>query len=522
MQAVILAGGKGTRLAERLNGQPKPLVDVCGIPLLQRQIETLRISGVDRIVLLVNHKADQIREFCARNASFGIDVAIVDDGDPRGTAGALLACLERLEDRFLVVYGDTLFDIDIARMMAAHEDAGADVTLLVHPNDHPADSDLVSARENGRIKAFHPYPHPPEAILPNLVNAAFYIVQRVALERWADFPVPADLAKDLFPAMVSIGQHLLAYRSFEYIKDLGTPRRLDKVEAHLRAGRPARSRLDVRQPCVFLDRDGTLNNLRGHLARAQDLDLLPGAAIAVRHLNDAEYRVAVITNQPVLARGDCTPEELERIHWKLESLLGAEGAFLDGIWFCPHHPDAGFPGEVPHLKRGCDCRKPKPGLILESAVALNGDIARSWMIGDTTSDMLAAHHAGLGTILVLTGEGGRDGKYVCSPDFVAADLAAAVRLILEDVPRWTIAIETAIAQTGADIRSGEAVLLEASGNEIEVSAMTANFALMLRRRGLEVETKLSGRRSGITPVVSDPALLSNWSGAIRRIRIPHP
>lgn len=430
MQAVILAGGKGTRLAERLAGRPKPLVPVCGVPLLQRQVETLRANGVDRIVLLVNHEADQIRRFCAQNRDFGVDMRIVDDGEPRGTAGALLACLALLQDRFLVVYGDTLFDIDVAKMAAAHDAHRADVTLLLHPNDHPADSDLVATDHDGRIVAFHPYPHQPDAALPNLVNAAFYIAQRSAFERWRDFAAPSDLAKDLFPAMVAQAQRLFGYRSSEYIKDLGTPARLDKVEAHLRSGRVARARLDVPQPCVFVDRDGTLNLLRGHIARAEDLALIPGAAAAIRQLNDAEFRIAVVTNQPVLARGDCSPEELTRIHWTLEGALGREGAMVDGIWWCPHHPDGGFPGEVAALKRDCDCRKPAPGLILEAAARLNADLSRSWMVGDTTSDMLAGRRAGVRTILVRTGEGGKDGKFACQPDFVADDLAEAARLIV--------------------------------------------------------------------------------------------
>lgn len=518
MQAVILAGGKGTRLADRLGGRPKPLVDVCSVPLLQRQIETLRDNGVDRIVLLVNHKAEQIRDFCSLKDDFGVSVTIIDDGEPRGTAGALLACLDVLEERFLVVYGDTLFDIDILRMVAAHEGAGADVTLLVHPNDHPADSDLVSTKEDGQIAAFHAYPHDPDAILPNLVNAAFYIAQRSALEAWRAFPVPSDLAKDLFPAMVAQGQHLLAYRSFEYIKDLGTPKRLDKVEAHLRAGRPGRARLNVLQPCIFLDRDGTLNHLRGHISRAEDMALLPGAAAAVRRLNDAESRVAVVTNQPVLARGECTPAELTRIHWKLESLLGREGAFLDGIWWCPHHPDSGFPGEVAALKRQCDCRKPAPGLIFEAASKLNCDLTRSWMIGDTTSDMLAARRAGLGTILVLTGEEGRDGKYNCPPDFVAADLDQAVRLIIEETPRWAAAIEDTVALVSA----AETVLVEGRDRR-ESTALAAMLALLLRRSGVAAETSGQGhdaaRNGPFILVTDDPGTAAQAGRPVRHVTI---
>lgn len=515
MQAVILAGGKGTRLAARLAGRPKPLVPVCEVPLLQRQIETLRENGVDRIVVLVNYEGDQIRRFCAENADFGVSLTIIDDGKPRGTAGALLACLASLEERFLIVYGDTLFDIDVARMLAAHDAKRADVTLLLHPNDHPADSDLVSIDSDGRITAFHPYPRASDAILPNLVNAAFYIAEHSAFVRWRDFVVPSDLARDLFPAMVAQQQRLFGYRSFEYIKDLGTPARLDKVEAHMRAGRPGRARLDVPQPCVFVDRDGTINLLRGHISRAENIALIPGAAAAIRQLNDAEIRVAIITNQPVLARGECTPEELTRIHWKLESALGLEGAMVDGIWWCPHHPDVGFPGEVVELKRDCTCRKPAPGLIFEAAAHLNVDLSRSWMIGDTTSDMLAARRAGVGAILVKTGEGGSDGKFSCPPDFIVADLAEAVRLIVEDVPRWTARVKG----IATSISPGEAILINTTTNRNEAVALAAMLALTLRQQGLSAETHArDGASQATILVIADPVIASSVAATGRLVR----
>lgn len=514
MQAVILAGGKGTRLAERLAGRPKPLIPVCGIPLLQRQIETLRANGIDRILLLVNHEAEQIRRFCADHTDFGVQITIVDDGEPRGTAGALLACLALLEPHFLVVYGDTLFDIDVAKMLVAHLAKRADVTLLLHPNDHPADSDLVTTDDDGRILAFHPCPHAPDAILPNLVNAAFYVAERSAFERWRGFAVPSDLAKALFPAMVAQHQRIFGYRSFEYIKDLGTPARLDKVEAHLRAGRPARARLAVAQPGVFVDRDGTLNVLRGYISRAEDVALIPGAAWAIRRFNDAEVRVAVVTNQPVLARGECTPETLRHIHWKLESALGLEGAMLDGIWFCPHHPDAGFPGEVAALKRSCTCRKPQPGLIFEAASDLNIDLARSWMIGDTTSDMLAARRAGVGAILVETGEGGGDRKFACPPDFITADLSAAARLIIEDVPRWSARIGD-IADT---LSPGETILLT-TPDRTEANALAAMLALTLRRQGLRAEAGVQNSLDTDTIVITgDPERAASLVASGRSVR----
>lgn len=428
-QAVILAGGKGTRLASRLNGKPKPLVDVDGIPLLQRQIEALERGGVDDIVLLVNHAADQIERFVAE-LDLPVTFTLIDDGSPKGTAGATLACLDRLRDRFIVVYGDTLFDLDVPYIVREHVQSGAAATLLLHPNDHPADSDLVEIDEAGWITGFHSYPHPDGAWLRNLVNAAFYVVERRALEPWVGRMATGDFAKDLFPAMAAAGDRVRGQVSFEYIKDIGTPARLDKAERHLRSGMVARARRDRPQRAVFLDRDGTLNRLAGHVRRAEDLALLPNTARAVRRLNDAEYRVVVVTNQPVLARGEATVRDLARIHARLESELGAEGAYLDALYYCPHHPDRGFAGEVAELKRDCDCRKPGTGMVLAAAAALNIDLARSWMVGDSTADIAMAQAAGLQSILVATGEGGRDGKFAATPSHTAADLAEAVDVIL--------------------------------------------------------------------------------------------
>jgi histidinol-phosphate phosphatase family protein len=434
VQAVILAGGKGTRLASRLNGRPKPLIEIGGRPLLERQLGQLAAADVEEAIVLVNHEAGQIEAFLSERSFGQLRLSLIDDGTARGTAGAVMACLERLSERFLVLYGDTLFDIDIAAFAAAHARAEADATLFLHPNDHPADSDLVELDDQGRITAFHGYPHPPGAWWPNLVNAALYCVERSAIERYHGLEPPLDFAKDLFPRMLADGARLNGYRSFEYIKDVGTPARVDKAERDLLSGAVARARRDRPQTAVFLDRDGVLNELRGYIRTPEDLELIRGAAEAVRALNRQGLRTVVVTNQPVLARGECTLSELRRIHAKLDVELGREGAYLDALFVCPHHPHSGFAGEVPALKIDCECRKPEIGLILKAAAELNIDLRQSWMIGDSTSDLLAARRSGLRSILVRTGEGGRDGRCPAEPDFTADDLRAAVELILRQAP----------------------------------------------------------------------------------------
>ncbi|HWB52096.1 MAG TPA: HAD-IIIA family hydrolase [Stellaceae bacterium] len=435
MQAVILAGGKGTRLRERLNGMPKPLIDIGGVPLLEHQILLAKRYGFDRILVLVSYAAEHIERFCADRNNWGLQIQCIDDGEPSGTAGAVLASFDSLDKEFLVIYGDTMLGVDFGRLWAFHKSHGeAAATLFLHPNDHPHDSDLVEIDEDGKITMFHPYPHDPDRDYPNLVNAALYVVRKPALAAWRGTPEPLDFGKDVFPRMVREGMPLFGYNSFEYIKDCGTPSRLDRVRGDLASGKIARSARDTPQACVFLDRDGTINTDVGHLAEASRFELLPGVGEAIARLNRSNYRTVVVTNQPVVARGECTIDGLRRIHFRMETALGRNGAYIDRIYYCPHHPDRGFPGEVASLKTVCDCRKPSTGMVDRAVSDLNIARSRSWMIGDSTADIAMARRAGLKSILVETGAAGRDGKYSAVPDFTAVDLPAAVALILDEHP----------------------------------------------------------------------------------------
>jgi histidinol-phosphate phosphatase family protein len=436
-QAVILAGGKGTRLASRLNGLPKPLVNVAGIPLLERQMLYCKSNGITSVLLSVNHKAERITAFCAGKDNFGLRLSIVDDGEPRGTAGAVLAALPYLDpavEDLLVLYGDTLINADPARFHAAHARNGADASLFLHPNDHPHDSDLVELDDSGFVAAFHPSPHPDGAEYPNLVNAALYILRRKTLQALRDLaagpPRILDFAEHFFPELLARGGRIHGYMSPEYIKDVGTPERLDQAEADMASGRFARGTLRLPQRAVFLDRDGVLNEEAGFIANPDDLRLLPGSAAAVRRLNRAGLLAVAVTNQAVVAHGECTENELKAVHTRLETLLGREGAYLDRIYYCPHHPDKGFPGERPELKIVCDCRKPAVGMLRRAERDMHIDLARSLLVGDRTSDILCARQAGVTSILTATGAGGRDRAYVAEPDYRAADLAAAVDIIL--------------------------------------------------------------------------------------------
>lgn len=427
----ILAGGRGLRLSERAGSLPKPMVPVLGVPALEYQIALCRRFGFERVLLLVHHAHEDIQRHFGDGSRHGISIEYLIDAAPRGTGGALRDALPRLRETCLVLYGDTFVDVDLRRLWEAHVCSAAAVTLFVHPNDHPADSDLVETDATGAVSALHPYPHPPDAEHDNLAVAALFVLQSAVLTDSAPVDAPSDLVKDVLPAALRRGQRLFAYISPEYIRDFGTPARLDQVERDIRSGLPERLSGRRLRPAVFFDRDGTLNQEVSYVTRPEQLELLPRVPDAVRSLNAAGYLSVVITNQAVIARGDLTADGLAVIHRRLTALLGRHGAYLDAIYVCPHHPDRGFPGEVSALKIQCDCRKPRTGSIDAACRDLLIDRRASWLVGDTTSDIEAGRRSGLRTVLVRTGHAGSDGRFPFRPDYVTADAGAAVRWILQ-------------------------------------------------------------------------------------------
>ncbi len=427
---VIVAGGKGTRLSALVGDIPKALVPVGGKPVLQHQLELAVGAGVRSATIFAGFLADQIAAFVGDGSRFGMRIDVRVEDEPLGNAGAVLQSLDTLPPRFFVMYGDVMMAVDLARMAQAHHSAGAAFTAFVHPNDHPFDSDLVEADAQGRVTQLHNAPHAPDRIYANLVNAALYVVERDALRSFAR-PGKQDFTKDVMPCLIACGAKVLAYRSADYIKDMGTPERLARVEADLKNGKIDLAASGKLRAAVFLDRDGTLNVEKGFLASAEGLELLPGVGAALKVLRQAGYSLVVITNQPVIARGEASEDDVAAIHRRLEWDLGKEGAYLDAVYLCPHHPDKGFPGERPELKIACDCRKPGTAMVEQACRDLALDPRLSWMIGDQTRDIELARRAGLRSVVVRTGTGGSDGRYSATPDFIADDLSAAARLILE-------------------------------------------------------------------------------------------
>lgn len=434
--AVIQAGGKGTRMAELTGDRmPKPMLLLGGRPMLEWQVVNTARYGIREFVVIVGHLGEQIREYLGDGSHLGVHIRYIEEAEPLGSGGALRHLGEFARGSgFLLLFGDVMFDVDFHRMVRFHESHGGQATLLAHPNSHPHDSDLLLLGSGGCVEGILPKGRRRDGWHDNCVNAGIYIFSWEILRSLPE-KQRMDLERDILTPLIGQGK-AYAYRTPEYVRDAGTPERFRRVEEEWRKGIWERKNLGRKQRCVFLDRDGTLNRYQGLVCSDEQLELEEGAADAVRRLNGAGFLAIVVTNQPVVARGMCKMEDVERIHRKLQTLLGERGAYLDDIAFCPHHPDKGYPEEDPAYKIPCGCRKPSAGMVDAMAEKYNIDLSASFMVGDSTTDMQTGKNAGLRTILVATGQGGHDGKYGASPDGRAKNLMEAVDMVLartEDV-----------------------------------------------------------------------------------------
>ena len=431
MKVIIMAGGMGTRIQSVRADVPKPMIEICGKPILQYQIENLKACGLTDITIGVGHLGHVIKEYFGDGSAFGVNISYFTEDRPLGTAGALFKMLDGkacdevqtktvIDEDFLLLCGDVIFDIDFNRFVAFHKEHKAWASLMAHPNGHPYDSSLLVTEvlppdEAGGLpvnthRVIKWMAKEDERLYyKNLVNAGLQLISPELLRetmknfvpRHPETPDKIDLDRDVLKPNIKSGK-IFAYETPEYIKDMGTPDRYYETEADIKSGKVHARNLSQKQKAVFLDRDGTINKSSGFITKPEQFELIPGAAEAIKKINKSGYLAIVVTNQPVIARGDCTFEELQLIHNKMETELGKEGAFIDGLYFCPHHTDKGFPGERPEYKCDCECRKPKAGLFLQAAKDFNIDLSQSYMIGDSENDVKAGINAGCKDSLLIS------------------------------------------------------------------------------------------------------------------------
>ena len=430
MKTVIMAGGKGTRISQLFPDIPKPLIPIIdesgtSRPVLEWEIRSLMAQGFTDIVLTVGYLAERIEAYFGTGEQLGAHIEYFHEEVPLGNAGALFKMREWIgTEPFLLLNADAVFDVDFQRMVRFHQEKGGLVTLFTHPNSHPYDSGLIVSKEDNSVSAWLTKDDARPEWYKNRVNSGLHVIDPAVLDMTlsrtglnpesigTEDPqtgkvIKVDLDRQVLKPLCGSGQ-MFAYDSPEYVKDMGTPERYEQVSQDFKNGTVKAKNLANKQKAIFLDRDGTINKYVGFLREIDQFELIEGVADAIRLINSSGYLAIVITNQPVIARGEVTVPELDEIHMKMETLLGTERAYIDGLYYCPHHPDSGFEGEIKELKFDCDCRKPKPGLLIHAAQDFNIDLSSSWMIGDGKYDVLAGKNAGCKTALIGEEDYGQD------------------------------------------------------------------------------------------------------------------
>jgi D-glycero-alpha-D-manno-heptose 1-phosphate guanylyltransferase len=413
--AIVLAGGLGTRLAASVPGVPKVLAPVAGRPFLEYLLAQLARAGVRDVVLATGHGAELVEAAAGDGGRWGLAVRASREASPLGTGGAIALARHSIPAdarTVLVVNGDSFADMDLAAFARSHEESGAPASLLLVEVEDAARYGAVAVDEHGAIAAFGE----KERTGPGLVNAGVYAFSRAVLER---LPTgrPASLEREVLPSL--IGRGLRGEIVSAPFIDIGTPESYQQAQRFF----TGHTGLDVAGRLVLIDRDGTLTTERGYVTDPADLELLPGAAGAVKRLCALGLKVVLISNQSAIGRGLMTDEALEHVNTRLAELLAAEGTALDGVYLCTHAPaDA------------CACRKPGTALLERAAADHQSSLTRSFVVGDNVTDIDAGRAVGALTILVTTGHG-REMLERADPDRVVADLPAAAAVI-EQVVRW--------------------------------------------------------------------------------------
>ena len=386
-QLVILAGGVGRRLAREGIHTPKILLPLGTSSILEVLIrEAIRENFTEIIFCLGNESSKIIKVI--RDLKLGIRTTFSVENKPLGTFGALLNARHLLNNKFAVLMGDLFVcGTNLGGAFTFFEESKAEICLLVKFTDHPHDSDLIEISNFNRVAKIHKYPH-ENTVLDPIASAGVFFLDRKTLD---GFPqgLMGDFTENYL--MTALNTHsVIGLFHQGVIRDLGTIGRLEEFSQESLGQEGCTSR-----SIVFFDRDGTLNISNGHISSISQMSLTPWAVELVLKVMSTFDYFGVVTNQPVIARGEVSNEVLEIINKHLEKkILGSKKKF--DFWaVCPHHPDSGFLGEIAELKTFCSCRKPQPGLLINLLNSFHVRSNKALMIGDSISDLVAAERAGI-------------------------------------------------------------------------------------------------------------------------------
>ncbi len=394
--------------------------------------------GFKSIVINAGHLGGLIDSFF-KSYKKPDDVEIIVNIEDRtlGTFGCLFTNKSLIKSKdILIVFGDLIFDVNFQHFLDFHLRKKADISIIGRPNDHPQTSDIVEVNTRSRIINIFPKKEIRDAgfLKRNLVPVGIYILKAEVIGRSKNFFLANcryDFFNDFFPTLLAKKYKLFLYKSTEYIKDIGTEEGFRQAKKDLDSNLPSLlSTLNAR-PTIFFDCDGVLNqNITPHgLLSHHQLSIIKDAGNAIHKANVNGFLSIAITNKPQMAKGLIDKNELSRIFSKLELEISKDKGFFDDIFWCPHHPEDGFKGEVKSLKKNCFCRKPGIGLFMKALKSHNIDLKNSSIIGDSYRDIEAGKKLGINTYGVETGVGCRDCNSSNFPDILFRDVGQAVDFI---------------------------------------------------------------------------------------------
>ena len=375
-QAAILVGGLGTRLGSLTQGTPKPMLPISGCPFLEFLLDELSRHGISEILLLAGYRAENIFSKYHGKKWRGAQVQVIVEESPLGTGGALRSAKNRLHEQFLLLNGDSLFDINLCDFLCEAAISSALAHIALSTNSVGDRYGRVKLHKDGIVAEF--YSSGGDGVGP--INAGIYCLRRELLEQIPEKKVSFEESV-LHPLAKAGGVTASQYDG--YFLDIGVPEDFNKAQREIPD--------QTTRPAVFLDRDGVINLDTGYVYQSDECSWIPGAKDAIKMLNDRGYFVFVVTNQAGVGRGYYSIEDVVKLHDWMGGELRAMGAHVDEFAFCPHHPDAG----IGDFKADCRRRKPNPGMIEDLKQAWSIDWTGSFLIGDKDSDIQAAKNAGL-------------------------------------------------------------------------------------------------------------------------------
>jgi len=408
----LLVGGLGTRLRPLTYNIPKPLVRMNKKPFLFYLLSYLSSLGIKEIILLVGYKADAIRRYCKDGKKWGLKITYSEEKKPLGTGGALLNAFNSTDRPILLLNGDSYFNLDLKKFIQFHRKRKALVTIYALEGDLAEKGALV-LEKNGRIRRFLE----KQKTGFGLFNAGAYIFDPKAIKEmhsmWTKSKIQKtfSIEKDIFPIFAA-KKKLFAYVGRSYFLDIGTP------ESILRAKEFFKNK-ENGSPAIFIDRDGVINKYRTDYVKTPEEFVFEENAIrGLKELSKLGTPMFIVTNQSAVGRKIITKRMLTKIHKKMISAFIKNNIKINGIFVCPHKPED-----------KCHCRKPKPGMLFEIQKKFGIDLSSSYLISDSSADIMMGNSVGCTTILLKKGLRGKDGLNKPNPSFFADDLLHAAMII---------------------------------------------------------------------------------------------